>query len=232
MLREAENPGSQVARLTGNQRKLHSIHGVLRGRVVDGQFEVQGQPHRFTFVPTTVALAVGRLVLTGRMTVHSPQLGMRFVDDVAARLIAIQGGVGSSPLRRQLLTGAPQTSQTSTSDQKMEQEKGPETDLQPGLHPFETPRFDELGRPVVESTGPLSFAGVLYFNLSPLNDLTLGVPMDLSKVQLNLRLAPTDDLARDLQTIFSRMTDALYDDVIDESAAREQVEELNRIFKF
>jgi len=56
--------------------------------------------------------------------------------------------------------------------------------------------------------------------------------LDLSKVQLNLRLAPTDDLARDLQTIFSRMTDALYDDVIDESAAREQVEELNRIFKF
>src|SRR5258708_22998405 len=41
---------------------------------------------------------------------------------------SIQGGVGSSPLRRQLLTGAPQTSQTSTSDQKMEQEKGPETD--------------------------------------------------------------------------------------------------------
>ena len=146
--------------------------------------------------------------------------------------IAIQGGVGVSPVRRQLLTGTAQTSQTSTSEQKMEQEKGPETDLQPGLHPFETPRLDELGRPVVESTGPLSFAGVLYFNLSPLNDLTLGVPLDLSKVQLNLRLAPTDDLARDLQTIFSRMTDALYDDVIDESAAREQVEELNRIFKF
>ena len=232
MLRKAETGSSQLARSTGNQRKLHSIHGVLRGRVVDGQFEVQGQPYRFSFVPTTAALVVGRLVLTGRMTVYSPQLGMRFVDAVEAQAIAIQGGVGVSPVRRQLLTGTAQTSQTSTSDQKMEQEKGPETDLQPGLHPFETPRLDELGRPVVESTGPLSFAGVLYFNLSPLNDLTLGVPMDLSKVQLNLRLAPTDDLARDLQTIFSRMTDALYDDVIDESAAREQVEELNRIFKF
>ncbi len=232
MLREAESPGSQVARLTGNQRKLHSIHGVLRGRVVDGQFEVQGQPHRFTFVPTTVALAVGRLVLTGRMTVGSPQLVMRFVDDVAARLIAIQGGIGLSPSRRQLLIGAAQTSQTSTSDQKMEQEKGPETDLQPGMHPFETPRLDELGRPVVESTGPLSFVGVLYFSLSPLDGSTLGVALDLSKVQLNLRLAPTDDLARDLQTIFSKVTDALYKDAIDESAAREQVEELNRIFKF
>src|SRR6266478_6097227 len=108
MLKKAENPSSQLARLTRNQRKLHSIHGVLRGRVVDGRFEVQGQPYRFSFVPTTAALAVGRLVLTGRMTVHSPQLGMRFVDDVAAHLIAIQGGVGLSPLRRQLLTGAPQ----------------------------------------------------------------------------------------------------------------------------
>jgi hypothetical protein len=232
MLREAENPGSRVARLTGNQRKLHSIHGVLRGRVVDGRFEVQGQPYRFSFVPATAALVVGRLVLTGRMTVQSLQLGMRFVDAVEARLVAVQGGVGVSPVRRQLLTGTAQTSQTSTSDQKMEQEKGPETDLQPGLHPFETPRFDELGRPRVESTGPLSFVGVLYFNLSSLDGSTLGVPLDLSKVQLNLRLAPTDDLARDLQTIFSNVTDALYGDPLDESAAREQVEELNRAFKF
>ena len=231
MPREAKNPGSQVAHLTVNQRKLHSIHGVLRGRVVDGQFEVQGQTYHFSFIPRTAAIAVGRLVLTGRITVGSPQLGMRFVDDVAARLIAIQGGIGLSP-RRQLLIGAAQTSQTSTSDQKMEQEKGPETELQPGLHSFETPRLDELGRPVVESTGPLSFVGVLYFSLSPLDGSTLGVALDLSKVQLNLRLAPTDDLARDLQTIFSKLTDALYEEAIDESAAREQVEELNRIFKF
>jgi hypothetical protein len=165
------------------------------------------------------------------MVVHSPQLSMRFVDNVEARLVAIQGGVGVSPVRRQLLTGTAQTSQTSTSDQKMEQEKGPETELQPGLHSFESPRLDELGRPMVESTGPLSFVGVLYFNLSALDGPTLGVPLDLSKVQLNLRLATTDDLARELQNLFSNVTDALYGDPIDERAAREQVEELNRIFK-
>lgn len=231
MLRESENPGSQVARPTGSQRKLHSIHGLLRGRVVDGQFEVRGQPYRFTFVPTTAALADGRLVLSGRMAVSSPQLGMRFVDTVEARLVAVQGGVGVSPVRRQLLTGTAQTSQTSTSGQKMEQEKGPETDLQPGLQPFGSPRVDELGRPTVESTGPLSFVGVLYFSLSPLDGPTLGVPLDLSKVQLNLRLAPTDDLARDLRYILSNVTDALYGDPIDERAASEQVQELNRIFK-
>ena len=231
MLREAENPGLQLARPTGSQRKLHSIHGLLRGRVVDGQFEVQDQPYRFSFVPATAALADGRLVLTGRLEVHSHKLGRRFVDSVAARLAAVQGGVGGSPARRQLFTGAAQTSQTSTPEQKLEQEKGPETDLQPGLHPFDSPMLDELGRPVVDSTGPLSFVGVLYFNLSPLNGPALGVPLDMSKVQLNLRLAPADDLTRDLQTIFSNVTDALYVDPIDKRAAGEQVQNLNRIFK-
>jgi hypothetical protein len=230
MLRKVENPGLQLARSTGNQRKLHSIHGLLRGRVVDGQFEVRGQPYRFSFVPATAALADGRLVLTGRLAVQAP-LGMRFVDGVEARLVAVQGGVGVSPVRRQLQTGTAQTSQTSTSDQKMEQEKGPETELQPGLHSFESPRRDELGRPMVESTGPLSFVGVLYFNLSALDGPTLGVPLDLSKVQLNLRLATTDDLARELQNLFSDVTGALYGDPIDERAAKEPVEELNRIFK-
>jgi hypothetical protein len=230
MLTKAENPSLQL-RPTGNQRKLHSIHGLLRGRVMDGQFEARSQTYRFSFVPATAALTDGQLVLSNRMAVHSPRLGMRYVDSVEARLVAIQGGVGVSPVRRQLLTGTAQTSQTSTSEQKMEQEKGPETDLQPGLRAFESPRLDELGRPHVESTGPLSFVGVLYFNLSPLDGSALGVPLDLSKVQLNLRLAPTDDLARDLQYIFSDLTQALHKTPIDERTANEQIQELNRIFK-
>lgn len=231
MLRDAVKLSSQGASPTGNQRKLHSIHGLLLGRIVDGQFEVRGRPYRFTFVPATAVLVDGRLVLTGRMTVHSPQLGMRFVDSVEASLVAVQGGIGASPVRRQLLTGTAQTGQTSTSGQKMEQEKGPETDLQPGLHPFGSPRLDELGRPMVDSTGPLSFLGVLYFNLSPLDGHTLGVPLDLGKVQLNLRLATTDDLARDLQNTFSDLTAALYETPINERAAREHVQELNRLLK-
>jgi hypothetical protein len=231
MLRKAESLEVQLTGRTRNQRKLHSIHGLLRGRIVDGQFEVRGQPYRFSFVPEAAALVDNKLNLSGRMVVHAPQLGMRFVDGVAARLVAVQGGVGGSPVRRQLLTGTAQTSQTSTSGQKMEQEKGPETDLQPGLHPFGNPRVDELGRPMVESTGPLRFVGVLYFKLSPLDGPTLGVPLELSKVQLNLRLAPTDDLARDLQNVFSDLADALYESPMNEPAASAQVRELNSIFK-
>jgi hypothetical protein len=231
MLRNAENTGAQLARPTGNQRKLHSIHGLFRGRVVDGQFEVRGQSYRFSFVPTTAALVDRRLVLTGRMAVGSPQFGIRFVDNAEASLVAVQGGVGASPVRRQLLTGTAQTSQTATSGQKMEQEKGPETDLQPGLRTFESPLPDELGRPVVESTGLRSFVGVLYFHLSPLDGPTLGVPLDLTKVQLNLRLAPTDDLARDLRDVFSDLVAAFYGDETDDRVATEQVRELNRLFK-
>ncbi|MCM3872871.1 MAG: hypothetical protein ND895_19495 [Pyrinomonadaceae bacterium] len=226
-----ENPSPKVGRSTGNQRKLHSIHGLLRGRVVDGQFDVRDQSYRFSFVPASASLVEGKLILSGRMTVHTPQLGTRFVDGVEARLVAGQGGMGAAPVRRQLLSGTAQTSQTSTSSQKIEQEKGPETDLQPGLQPFGSPRVDELGRPVIESTGPLSFVGVLYFSLSTLDGSTLGVPLDLSKVQLNLRLAPTDDLARDLHFMFSNLTAALFQTPIDERASNEQVQELNRMFK-
>lgn len=231
MQRKAANPSSQVARPIGNQRKLHSIHGLVRGRVVDGAFEDSGQTYRFSFIPATAALADGKLVISGRLTVHSAKLGMRFVDGVDARLVALQGGVGVSPVRRQLLTGTAQTGQTSTSGQRMEQEKGPETDLQPGLHAFGSPPPDELGRPVVESSGPRSFVGVLYFHLSPLDGPTLRIPLDLSRVQLNLRLAPTDDLARDLQNTFSDLVASLYGAEADQRAANEQVQELTRIFK-
>jgi hypothetical protein len=132
-----------------------------------------------------------------------PKQSARFVDGVTATLLATQGGVGVSPIRRQLLTGTAQTAQTATSDQKLEQEKGPETDLQPGLHSFAAPKYDESGRPIVESTEALSFVGVLYFKLSPIDNNTLGLPLDMGDIQLGARLAPTDDLAREIQLLFS-----------------------------
>jgi len=230
MANEVAESEVQMARLTASPHQLHSVHGLLRGRVVEGSFEAKDQTYHFSFAPASAAVANGALVLTGRLSIHSTASSMRAVDHVAARLIAQQGGVGASSVRRQLLTGTAQTSQTATAEQKLEQEKGPETDLQPGLHPFDAPRMDELGRPTVDSTGPFGFAGVLYFQFAPLDDRALGVPVDLSKVQLNLRLAPTDNVARDLQNIFSDITEALLAETKDESAARRYVADLNRIF--
>src|SRR4029453_6042632 len=140
------------------------------------------------------------------------------------------GAVGVSPLRRQLLTGTAQTAQIATAEQKLEQEKGPETDLQPGLHSFDTPKRDDLGRPPFESTDALSFVGVLYFHLSPLDGEALGIPLDVSGVQLGGRLAPTDERARDLQLLFSDLVVAL-DGNADNETANDCLVRINRILQ-
>lgn len=84
--------------------------------------------------------------------------------------------------------------------------------------------------PVVESTGPLSFSGVLYFKLSPLDSRTLGVPADMTQVQLNVRLAPVNDAEREAQGAFSSAVDALYGREVDADAAEAAVVVLNKLF--
>jgi len=195
--------------------------------VLDGTFEARGKSYDVVFLPSQATIVDSKLVLTGRMGFSVPQQTTRYVDAVRATLMAIQGGVGVSPVRRQLLAGTAQTAQTATSDQKLEQEKGPETDLQPGLHSFEPPKYDDSGRPKVEATGSLGFVGVLYFKLSPLDNKSLGIPLDMSDVQLGARLAPTDDLARDLQVLFSDVVLALENKTDDTNSA---LDALNKAF--
>src|SRR5438552_15008303 len=83
--------------------------------------------------------------------------------------------------------------------------------------------------PVVESTGPLSFCGVLYFKLAPLEGQALGVHADLRQLQLNVRLAPVNDVERGLQGAFSSVVDALYGLDVDGSAAEGVVSEINKL---
>ena len=188
-----------------------------------------GKRMAIVFLPNQATIVDHKLVLTGRMGFSVPGQATRYVDGVRASLMATQGGVGVSPVRRQLLAGTAQTAQTATSDQKLEQEKGPETDLQPGLHSFEPPKYDDLGRPKVEATGSLGFVGVLYFKLSPLDSKSLGIPLDMSDVQLGARLAPTDDLARDLQLLFSDVVLALENK--SEETTRSALDALNNALK-
>jgi hypothetical protein len=199
----------QLTSARSAQTKLHTLHAVLRGRVFDGKFEARGKTYGVVFLPNQATIVDHKLVLTGRMGFSLPTQATRYVDGVTASLMATQGGVGVSPVRRQLLAGTAQTAQTATSDQKLEQEKGPETDLQPGLHSFEPPKYDDLGRPKVEATGSLAFVGVIYLKLSSLDSKSLGIPLDMSDVQLGARLAATDDLARELQLLFSDLVLAL-----------------------
>ena len=223
-----EKNGSLSVKPASEQAKLHTVHAVLRGRIFVGQFEVKGETYDFNFVPAKASLVQQKCVLSGRFSVKPPKQSLRSVDQVAARLIATQGGMGVSPVRRQLLTGTAQTAQIATPDQKLEQEKGPETDLQPGLHAFDSPKRDAQGRPTVESTDALGFVGVLYFQLSPLDGEALGIPLDVSKVQMGGRLAPIDDRARDLQLWFSDLVMALADGS-NKEAAEDALVGINRL---
>lgn len=240
MLEEAIQKAPQIIRAKGSPRKIHTLHALLHGRVFEGQFESQAKTYRFSFVPTSAAIGEHRLVLKGRFTssYQTPRVEgavLTAIDNVIARLVAIQGGVGAPPSRRPSRTGTGPVNEA-PSDQKLEQEQGPGTELQPGLHAFANPKYDELGRPIVDATGPLSFVGVLYFVLSPLDSsafrgLDLGqVQLDLPQVQLGGRLAPTDDLERELQVVFSDLVAALHGERPDEQAANETVARLNRIF--
>jgi len=84
--------------------------------------------------------------------------------------------------------------------------------------------------PIVESTGSISFSGVLYFKLSSLDGRVLGISTDMSQVQLNVRLAPVSDTERDLQAAFSSIADSLYGAQIDSRWAESAVNDLNKLF--
>ena len=233
MLDEAIQRAPQIVPAKGDPGKIHILHGLIHGRVFDGQFEAQGQTYQFSFVPTSASIVEHRLVLKGRLVLSSPTRRTEgadriLVDNVEGTLVATQGGVGAPPPRRPSRTGTGPVTEAPP-DQKLEQDQGPGTELQPGLHAFANPKYDELGRPIVDATGPLSFVGVLYFVLSPLDGRTLKV-LDLSRVQLGGRLAPTDDLGRELQLVFSDLVSALHGERPDEQSANEMVARLNRIF--
>src|SRR4029453_8124902 len=104
--------------------KLHTIHALLRGRIFVGQFQTNGDNYDFSFAPTKASIVQQKCVLAGRFSAKPPKQNLRVTNQIEARLIATQGGVGVSPIRRQLLTGTAQTAQIATPEQKLEQEKG------------------------------------------------------------------------------------------------------------
>ena len=81
--------------------------------------------------------------------------------------------------------------------------------------------------PDIESTGSTSFCGVMYIHFEPLTGKVLGVPADMSRVQLNARFAPLDDEERAFQAVYSAIVRALYSKPSDATAAAAAVSELN-----
>jgi hypothetical protein len=193
--------------------KLHSIAGLLKERRFDGSFEIAGSNYQFTYAPSKAEVASRKLQLRGRLTVTDSRGQSLAKDDARAVLVSSQGGIGTAPVRPQILVGGVQ----------------PSAPTVPVPQPPATAGTGSKPLPVVESTGPLSFCGVMYFHLEPLDGKALGVPADLSKVQLNARLAPTDNTGRALQGVYSAIVDALYGKQTDERMATAAIAELNKL---
>lgn len=181
--------------------KLHTVHALLKERRFEGGFELRGAKHGLVYSPSRAEVAGGKLRLRGKLAVTDARGRTRSVDDVSAVLASTQGGIGGGPPRR----------------------------IIEGFNlPSETVQRPSSPLPVTESTGPLSFCGVMYFHFEPLDARALGVPADLSRVQLNARLAPVDDAARDLHGLYSLTVGTLYGDKPDERAAGVLINEINK----
>lgn len=85
------------------------------------------------------------------------------------------------------------------------------------------------GLPITEFTDGRGFVGTMFFHLSPLKSSALGLTIDLSKVQLNVRLFPVNDVERELQVLFSDLVAAVYGKEIDAGAANVQIAGINEL---
>ena len=178
---------------------LHSIAAMMRERRFAGRFDVAGVSYSFTYSPGKAAVVRGKLQLSGSFSVVDRRPNVRTSRHDMPVQATLVAAQGG-------IGTAP-----------------PRKNLPAEIS---TARPD---LPVVESTGSLSFCGVLYFTLAPLDARTLGVPADMRQLQLNVRLAPVNDAERGLQGAFSSIVDALYGEQVDGNVAEVAVGELNKL---
>jgi len=222
---EKKSSQRQPVRRQAGARRIYSIAAWPKQRSFDGGLKLGGRDYEFSYTPTRAEAVKNLLQLTGRLAVVDSRGRVRTLDAVRATLANTQGGVGTAPIRRQIIaTEAPIGAQI-TSQQK--QQVAGETEKQPAARQNEQARGS---LPVTENTGPTSYCGVLYFHFAPLDSAALGVQADLSRVQLNVRLETRDDTARTLHGLYCYVVDALYSQRADEKLAAAAIKELNRIF--
>lgn len=87
----------------------------------------------------------------------------------------------------------------------------------------------ERSLPATDWTDETSSVAAIFLKLSPINGGALGVPLDLSAVQLNLRFYTTSATERNLHWLYSNLTYATLSGSPDEKLAGEYVAEINRL---
>ncbi len=78
-------------------RKLYSIHALLSGRDFVGNLGTGKARYQLTFTPKTAEIDNRKLVLTGSLTLKSPNGQRRAADNVKATHLSTQGSAASAP---------------------------------------------------------------------------------------------------------------------------------------
>ena len=180
--------------------KLHSVHALPNGAAFVGKIKIGKASSQFTFAPKTAEISNGRLKLKGAVIITSPTGQKRVAENIEATLLSTQGNIQPGP-------SIPRTFPDS-------------------LRP---PEPEAARLPVTDATDELSSIGVMYLKLSAMDGRALGVPMDLSTVQLNARLYPQSELERDLQWLYSSWLLAMQSG--NEQMSKGYLAEINNRFK-
>ena len=218
--------GRQANRGQPGRRRLFSIAAWPKQRTFVGSLSVGGTTYKFSYEPSRAEAVNKLLQLTGRLTITDARGRARALNSVRLTLANTQGGIGTGPIRRQIIATEAPTGAQITSQQK--QQIAGETEKQAGEKQSEQTR-SRGSLPVTENTGPTSYCGVLYFHFEPLDATALGVAADLTRVQLNVRLEPLDDTAKTLHGLYCYVVDALYGEQRDEKLAVAAISELNSV---
>jgi hypothetical protein len=103
LFRQTENKDADdvLRKLPARDARVHSIPSVLRGRHFNGTFQVGGSSYEVVYAPTLASVVGRRLHLQGRLTVKDARGQTLSRNQVRARLVGTQGGIGAAPPRRQ-----------------------------------------------------------------------------------------------------------------------------------
>jgi hypothetical protein len=230
--KKAKRPAGKAATTAARRanatsaRKLYSVPVWMHERTFAGEFELGGRSYKLTFAPTQAEIADDALRLRGRLNVNDGKAGLPEVKDARATLAGIQGGIGDGPARYKMLATGATPGPTESPTEK--QQKAGENEKQ-AVEPAASEKAKMSRLTMTENTGPTSFAAVMFFHLDALDHRALGVPADMSHVQLNARLAPKDPTARSLHSLYTALTHALAGEQADARTAAALVRELNQV---
>jgi hypothetical protein len=195
---------------SGKEPKIHSIAGLQKERAFAGRFQIAGAVYNFEYAPAKGEVVSGKLNLLGELSIVDPRKKKQARKNVRLVLQSTQGGLGNLPSSRMDL---PASAQAAAGRRNQAASAG----------------AGDRQLPVTDSTGLLSFVGVMYLRFEPLEGPQLGVPADLSRLQLNARLYPANGLEETLQYLYSHIADCLYGKSPDLASATAFVKDLNQI---